>query len=66
MNSTSTSKTPTDRRISNGPDVPILETGDLPADDDWALMKSLAVDRDNGDDAALDAERIAIASDDLD
>ena len=47
MQSSSRSKLITDRlRAGEPPNIPILETGDLPEDGDWVLVDSMRVDRD--------------------
>ena len=67
MHSSSRSKPIIDRGPEgNQPDVPILETEDLPSNDDWDLTKPLSANQDDDYDMELDAEQITIVSGDLD
>ena len=43
----------------SGPDIPVLETEDLPSEEDWALMKSLSFDQADVRDIDLDIDQLA-------
>ena len=68
MHSSSRSKRAIDRVLEvKYPDVPILETENLPADDDWGLTKSFAIEQDSVDAMESDAQQqLAIESNDFD
>lgn len=67
MHSSSRSKPIVDRLSRDeSPEIPILETGDLPADEDWAVMRSFAVDQGDVDNTNPDTVQITIASSDYD
>jgi hypothetical protein len=58
--SSSRSKTLSGREplVVGPPDIPILETGDLPAPDDWALMESLRLDQNRLCDIDPDSDQV--------
>ena len=58
MHNSSRSKLITDRlRAEQAPEIPILETADLPDDADWALTDSMRVDRDDVADVDSDPDQ---------
>ena len=40
------------------PQIPVLESGDLPFEEDWALLESLGVDHDTGSDGDDQDDRL--------
>ena len=57
--SISRSKMFTTEPLANSrPDIPILETEDLPSDADWAFMKSLCLDQADGCDVDPDIDQL--------